>query len=114
MIPLVALTGLGDLSGKSLFGLATTGSGLDVADWGEIDFRSNILTRDVVGAIGDESVGLSPIARSELLVYEDSLRGFGGTAGVLVVAIRVPSFLLLVLGFADGAGPRAVAREAAC
>lgn len=73
-----------------------------------------MLTSEVVGAIGDESVGLSSSVMSELFVYEDSLRGFGGTAGVFVVAVRVPSFLLLVLGFTDGAGARAVAREAAC
>lgn len=115
-IPPDVLTGLGDLRGKSLLGLITSGSGFFPVDWGELALRSNIFTSEVVGAIGVESVGLSVSSFLTLRLYDESRRGFGGTAGLLVTAVRgrVWPLLLPALESREGGGARAVASEAAC
>lgn len=87
-----------------------------MGDCGELAFCSNMFTSEVVGGIDVESVGLSSSFFSTLLVYDESRRGFGGTAGVLVDAMRGR---VLSLFFPDGesrkgGGARAVASAAAC
>lgn len=113
LIPPDVLTGFGDLRVKSLLGLITIGSGLLLSDCATLDFRSNMLTSDVVGGMGDESGALSVSAHSSLFWYvEDSLLGFGGAAGFLAVLLRDKVVPPVVLGLRGGA--RSEARKAAC
>ena len=88
VIPPDVLMGLGDFRGNSVLVLTTIGSSTVPDNRGEVAFCSNILTREVVGAIGVASVGLLSSFVAAVLVYEDSRLGLGGTAGVLVAAVR--------------------------
>ena len=65
-MPPEVLTGLGDLMGRSLLGLMTIGVGFCTVG-ALLALRSNRSTRDVVGGMGEASVGAS-VCRSVIFV----------------------------------------------
>lgn len=112
----------GDATDDLSLALTTLGSSGVAGNGAMPTFCSNILMRDVVGGIDVVSVGPCNATLSVLSPWDDRVRGFGGTAGVLVAATLalLPSLPLLPLFplpawslFVAKGGARAFATNAA-